>query len=330
VRIGLAYDLKAEQSARSGGPDDLLEEYDSEDTVAALAGALRELGHAPLALGGGRQLVERLLASPPELVFTISEGAGTRSREAHVPAVCEMLGVPCTHSDPLTLAATLDKAVAKKLVAADGVPTPRFALVARAEDARTVDLPLPLIVKPLQEGSSMGVRRSSRVTDRAALAREVARVLEGYAQPALVEEFCPGTELTVGVLGTGAAARVIGCMEIAPRRARPEEFVYSVEVKRDWEQEVEYHVPPRLPADALRAAERTALSAYQALGCRDVARIDLRLDVQGVPRFLEANPLPGMNPRTGDLPILARKCGLPYGELVGAIVRAACERHGIG
>jgi D-alanine-D-alanine ligase len=327
VRIGIAFDLKSDQTARVDGPDDLLEEYDSEETVAALAGALRELGHDAVLLGGGRRFLERALASPPELVFTIAEGAGTRSREAHVPAACEMLGIPCTHSDPLTLAVTLDKALAKKLVAADGVATPRFALVEDRAAAEALDFPLPALVKPNQEGSSMGVRLTSRVTTRAELRAEALRVVSDYGEPALVEEFLSGTEMTVGIVGTGENARVVAAMEIAPRTLAPEEFVYSLEVKRDWEARVEYHVPPRVPRATLAAAQACALAAYRALGCRDVGRVDVRLDAAGTPKFLEANPLPGMNPHTGDLCILAARSGLPYVALVERILSSALSRH---
>jgi D-alanine-D-alanine ligase len=329
VRVGIAFDLRSEQAARPGGPDDLLEEYDSPETVEALAGALRERGHDAVLLGGGRRFVERLLADPPDLVFTIAEGAGTRSREAHVPAACEMLRVPCTHSDPLTLCVTLDKAMAKRLVAAEGVATPRFTVVDDVARAEELDFELPAIVKPNQEGSSMGVRLTSRVRTRDELRREARRVVADYRAPALVEEFCPGTELTVGILGTGPDARVVGLMEIAPRVAAPGEFVYSLEVKRDWERQVEYHVPPRIPAATQRAVEACALGAYRALGCRDVARVDVRLDARGAPRFLEANPLPGMNPRTGDLCILSQRSGLSYVDLVDAIVQSAAARHGL-
>jgi len=326
VRIGIAFDLKSDQRARADGPDDLLEEYDSEETVEALAAALSELGHDAVLIGGGRRFVEHVLRDPPDLVFTISEGFGSRSREAHVPAVCEMLRIPCTHSDPLTLAVTLDKAAAKKLVAADGVATPRFVVVEDVATATTLDFDLPAIVKPNQEGSSMGVRLTSRVRTRDELRREALRVVSDYGAPALVEEFVSGTEMTVGILGTGAAARVIGAMEIAPRTVTSEEFVYSLEVKRDWEARVEYHVPPRVGAATLRAAEACALAAYRSLGCRDVGRVDVRLDARGTPKFLEANPLPGMNPRVGDLCILSRRSGLAYVDLVGAIVASACSR----
>jgi D-alanine-D-alanine ligase len=329
MRIGIAFDLKSDFDARHDGPDDRFEEYDSSNTVDAIASALRARGHEPVALGGGRRLVERLLQDPPDLVFNISEGFGSRSREAHVPAVCEMLGVPFTHSDPLTLAVTLDKAMAKRLAASVGVATPRFAVVETPEQASDLPLDYPLIAKPLFEGSSMGIRRHSRVADVAALRREVERLRRDYSQPALVEEFCSGPEFTVGVEGTGSRARLIGVMEIAPRRARVEEFVYSLEVKRDWENEVEYHVPPKRDAKLVRAVGELALDAFRALDCRDVARVDVRVDRAGAPRFLEVNPLPGLNPRTGDLCILAERSGVAYVDLIDRIVKNACERQGL-
>lgn len=330
--IGLAFDLKRELESRpelARGPDDRFEEYDSDATVDAVAGALSELGHRPRRMGGGRRFVEEALARPPELVFNFAEGHGTRSREAHVPAVCEMLGIPFTHSDPLTLAATLDKSVAKTIVAAAGLAVPRGAVVREARELGALDMVWPRIAKPLFEGSSMGVRRSSRVEDAAALAREVERLSNDYGEPVLVEEFLEGIEVTVGLLGNGSRARVIAAMEIAPRIDDPARFVYSLEVKRDWENQVEYHVPPRLPAATLRAIETLALSAYRALECRDVARIDVRLDRAGRPCFIEANPLPGLNPRTGDLCVLAGRAGLSFVEIVRAIVDGAVERHNL-
>lgn len=325
--IGIAFDLKADhEGAHAGGPDDRLEEYDSLATVEAIAGALREGGHEPRLLGGGRRLVEALLARPPELVFNIAEGSGTRSREAHVPAVCEMLGVPVTHSDPLTLAVTLDKAMAKRLAASAGVATPRFVVVESSAELAGLDLAWPRIAKPLFEGSSIGIRKTSRAADLPSLVREVSRIARDYAQPVLVEEFCTGPEFTVGVLGTGASARAVGAMEIVPRRCLPEEFVYSLEVKRDYQNEVEYHVPPRRDARTIERVLALAVAAHRALGCRDVSRVDVRLAGDGSPRFLEVNPLPGLNPVTGDLVILAERSGLPYRELVGAIVSAALAR----
>jgi D-alanine-D-alanine ligase len=337
MQIGIAYDLKSDFVGvdRGSGPgtsdrlDDRLEEYDSTATVEALATALRANGHEPALLGGGRRFVEALLARPPELVFNIAEGFGSRSREAHVPAVCEMLRVPYTHSDPLTLAVTLDKAMAKRVAASVGVETPRFAVVSSAKRAEDLPLAFPLIAKPLCEGSSMGIRKHSRVTNPAELRREIERLTADYAQDVLVEEFCSGPEFTVGVLGDGPNARVVGVMEIVPKVDAPAEFVYSLEVKRDWQNQVEYHVPPKRDAKVVKAVAQIALVAYRALGCRDVARVDVRLDAEGIPKFIEINPLPGLNPDTGDLSILAARSGVPYVELVASIVRSACERQGL-
>ena len=328
MRVGIACDLKSDFEAPEG-PDDLLEEYDSEATVEAIASALRDNGHEPSVLGGGRRFLERVLADPPDLVFNIAEGRGTRSREAHVPAACEMLGIPFTHADPLTCALTLDKSLAKQVVASAGVPTPRFVVADRESGIDAHGLRFPLIVKPAFEGSSVGVRLSSRVADEAALRREVARVLEGYAQPVLVEEYCSGAELTVGILGTGASARAIGALQIVPRHGSASEFVYSREVKRDWENQVAYEHPPKLPEPLVRRVEDVALTAHRALGCRDVSRVDIRLDAGGEPQFIEVNPLPGLNPRTGDLCILATKAGLAYPSLIGAIVDGARRRCGV-
>jgi D-alanine-D-alanine ligase len=329
VDIGIAFDLRSDFDVGAGAPEDLLEEYDSDATVAAIAEALAANGHAPRRLGGGRAFLERVLREPPALVFNIAEGFGTRSREAHVPAVLEMLRIPCTHSDPLTCAVTLDKAVAKTLVAAEGVPTPRWTVATSADAQALAGLAFPVIAKPLAEGSSIGIRRSSRIERLPALREAVARLVAAYGQPVLVEEFCPGPELTVGILGNGGAARVVAAMEIVPRTTSREEFVYSLEVKRNYETEVEYHVPPRQPAALVRRVHEVALAAYRALGCRDVARVDLRVGADGEPKFLEVNPLPGLNPVTGDIVILAGRAGLSYRALIGSIVDAARARHKI-
>jgi D-alanine-D-alanine ligase len=332
--IGIAADLRPAGDLRSkggrggAGPEDRFEECDSQSTVDAISAALAARGHRPRFLGGGRRLLEELLARPPALVFNIAEGFGSRSREAHVPAVCEMLGIPVTGSDPLTLAATLDKAVGKRLVAAAGLATPRSAVVEDARELDALDLDFPVIAKPLREGSSIGIRKGSRADDAAALAREVARLLADYAEPVLVEEFLPGAEFTVAVLGEGKDARALGVMEIVPRSGRMEDFVYSLEVKRNFRAEVDYHVPPRQPARLVRALEELALGCARALECRDLSRVDLRLDAAGRPHFLEANPLPGLAPGTGDVVILAERAGIPYVDLIDRVVQSALARSG--
>jgi D-alanine-D-alanine ligase len=311
----------------------LLEEYDSEETIDRIASALESLGHEVLRFGGGRRFLEGALAisSSPrgiDLVFNIAEGRGFRSREAHVPAVCEMLGLLYTHSDPLTLALSLDKPLAKRVVKSYGVSTAPHLSIERLEELRCRRLPpFPVIAKPACEGSSMGIRKGSRCDDREQLEKQVTFIFETYRGPVIVEEFLTGVEVTVGIAGTGNGARVLGAMEIAPRKIETDRFIYCLEVKRNYRDEVDYHVPPRLPETVNQTVAQTALDAYRALGCRDIARIDLRLNANGDPCFMEANPLPGLNPVTGDLPILCDGVGIAYDALIAMIVNGAISRE---
>jgi D-alanine-D-alanine ligase len=138
-----------------------------------------------------------------------------------------------------------------------------------------------------------------------------------------VEEFIEGEELTVGIVGN-ALPRIIGIMRVLPQTPT-ERFVYSLEVKRDYQRRVCYESPPQLPARTLEAVAEAALTAYQVLGCRDVSRVDFRLR-GNVPYFLEVNPLPGLNPETSDLVIMARLSGWSYPQLIGTILDAARQR----
>lgn len=329
MEIGIAYNLKSDFAhLGDAGPDDRFEEYDSIVTVEGIEQALESDGHTTRRLGGGRELAVALLEHPPELVFNIAEGFGTRSREAHVPALCELLGVPYTHSDPLTCALTLDKAMAKRIAVSYGVPTAQFQVVATHADLRRLELEYPLFAKPLGEGSSMGIRNRSRIANVNELESLVGALLADYGQPVLVEEFCPGAEFTVGILGTGAGARILGTMEVVPKKVPRDQFVYSLDVKRDenYLEQIEYVLPPRQPAALTRRVEEVALGAYRALDVRDVGRVDVRVGADGEPKFLEVNPLPGLKPGWSDLAILADKAGMQYAELIQAIVAGARER----
>ncbi|MSR13069.1 MAG: D-alanine--D-alanine ligase [Gammaproteobacteria bacterium] len=332
MRIGIAYDLKRDQTLREHAPDDALEEYDSEDTIEAIAAALRAAGHAVLRLGGGRAFVERVLAasagrSEIDLVFNIAEGRGSRSREAHIPAVCELLGLRITHSDPQTLAICLDKALTKRIAASHGIATPSFCVISTLAELATAPLPpLPVVVKPNDEGSSIGIRDGALCTTAAQVGDQVEALLRDYHGAVLVEAFLPGAEVTAAVLGNGRAVRVAALMEIAPSAQCDEPFLYSLKAKRNYLEAVRYHQPPRLPRATLAAIEHTALRAYHALGCRDLARIDLRLDAGGGPGLIEINPIPGLNPTIGDLPLACARAGLAYEQLIAGIVADASQR----
>ncbi len=328
MKIGITCDLKTEVSLAAEVGDDSQEEFDSPVTIEALAGVLRRLGHEVEILGDGRPLLERLLSDPPDFVFNLAEGEGVgRSREARVPALLEMLRIPYSGSDPLTLAVTLDKDCAKRLVASHGVAVPRGVVVEPGDDLLPLidraQLQLPLIVKPAWEGSSKGIHATSLVEHLLDLPVVVATAQRAHRQPVLVEEFIDGVEVTVGVLGNDPP-EVLGMMEVVPlQRERP--FIYSLAVKRDWQRQVRYRCPPELPAEAHSALAQAALTVYRSLGCRDVARIDFRC-TRTTPYFLEVNPLPGINPESSDLVFLARAGNCDYERLIGRILEAALTR----
>ena len=322
LRIALCYDLKSDYLAAGFAPADVME-FDEEETVAFLEGGLRQLGHHPERVGRGIELARRLAAGERwDLVFNVAEGVRGRSREAQVPALCEMFDQPYTFSDPLTCAVTLDKSLAKRVVRDHGLPTAPFVLVERPEDAALVDLPLPLFAKPVAEGSSKGVTRLSRIETREELMAACAELIETFRQPVLVESFLPGREVTVGIVGNDGDAHVLGVLEVSFRAGA--DTAYTALNKREYETWVDYQMLDGEPL-AQRARE-LALASFHALGCRDLARVDLRCDAAGEPCFLEVNPLPGLHPTYSDLPILANRSGIPYAELLGQVIEATARR----
>ena len=340
MRIGIAFTLKPDGPPPAGTPDDIHEEYDSPVTVRAIADVFRSLGHEPVELGDGRAFLEAVLRDPPDLVFNFAEGSGiSRSREARVPAVCEMLGIPYTGSDPLALAASLDKDITRRLAAAAGVTVPKGITLSFPDGPYDGDfaefppileeagLPLPVIAKPVCEGSSKGVRSKSLIRTAAEFGPTVLQLWKDYRQPVLVEEFIAGDEVTVGITGNDPP-QPLGIMRVIPKQPT-EHFVYSLEVKRDWDNTVSYEAPAKLLPEVTQAVLADALTVFAALGCRDVARADFRIR-DGVPYFLEINPLPGLNPESGDLCYLAYRLGLTHPDLIKLILGAALTRYGLG
>jgi D-alanine-D-alanine ligase len=329
MNVGITFNLKQTGLVDPSLPDDFQEEFDSPQTIEAIARALRGMGHNVRLLGDGREFLEKILADPPDFVFNFAEGTGiSRSREARVPAVLEMLGIPYTGSDPLTMALTLDKDAAKTIVAAAGVRVPGgYALGAheRLADVPPGRLIFPLVAKPAWEGSSKGIRNKCLVTSPGDLAGVVEELRRDHRQTILLEEFIPGDELTVGVYGNDEPA-VMGIMRVVPRRANPH-FIYSLEMKRDYKNHLDYESPAKLAVKDADAVGRAALAAYRALGCRDMARADFRLK-EGVPYFLEVNPLPGLNPIESDLVLLAKGVGWTYERLIKTFFETACARVG--
>jgi len=327
MKIGITYNLRGDGGGDASGTADEDEEFDSPETIDAIAGVLQGAGHSVEKLGFGRQMVDLLMASPPDAVFNIAEGYRGRSRESQVPALLEMLSIPYTGSDPLTLALTLDKDLAKKIVSSRGLRTPGHLVLDTFRPLLEEDLQglrSPLLVKPSYEGSSKGIRLASKVITLDQANEQVRWLFSEYGGPVMVEEFLDGPEFTVGITGN-SPPRVLGVMMIRHRTLPPEDFLYSLEVKRDWENQVEYLVPPPIDDGLLLEIEELALGAYQALGCRDVSRVDIRLR-DGEPYFLEVNPLPGLSPEYGDLVIMAGGKGWSYESLVLHIFDHARKR----
>ena len=323
MRFGVTYDLRADYLAQGFGEEETAE-FDSEITIAAICGALEALGHEPVRIGGVRQLAEWLVAGERwDAVFNICEGLKGVSREAQVPALLEAYDVPYVFSDPLTLSLALDKGMAKRVVRSAGVPTPDFAVIECEDDARGIDLPYPLFLKPVAEGSGKGVDAKSRVADRMCLQRVAKDLLARFRQPVLVETFLPGREFTVGITGTGPDATALGVMEVM-WTGNAAAHGYGYENKEHFEEKMHYRLAEDRTAEQ---ASEVALGAWRALRCRDGGRVDIRFGDDGKAYFLEVNPLAGLNPDRSDLVFITRFKGLSYRDLIGRIVESFLHRH---
>jgi D-alanine-D-alanine ligase len=321
--IGITYDLRADYVALGYGEEETAE-FDSEITIDALAEALGALGYAPDRIGGVRRLCERLVAGERwDCVFNFCEGLKGVAREAQVPALLEAYDIPYVFSDPLTLALALDKAMAKRVVRDCGVPTAPFDVIERSEDVSKIELPFPLFLKPLAEGSGKGVGVNSKVDDVLGLERAAAELLQRFHQPVLVEAYLPGREFTVGITGTGSAAEILGIMEVMwTENAAP--YGYGYDNKENYEGRMDYRLADDTEA---REAGQVALAAWRALKCRDGGRIDIRSDTESRPHFIEVNPLAGLHPVRSDLIYIARFKRIAYTDLIGRIMAAFHVRH---
>jgi len=324
LTVGLTFNLKRTMP-RAGGVDDQEAEYDAPSTIAKLREAIESWGHEVVELEADTELPTKVLASGADLVFNIAEGIQGRSRESQVPALLELLDIPYTGSDPTSLSLALDKGLAKRVVRQAGVHTPDFLTLTTGKERLPKDFTFPAIVKPLAEGSSKGVIGSSVVSDEAEL-RAVAREMIGkYDQPALAETYLPGREFTLGLLGE-RRPRVLPAMEIVFTDGSEEHPIYTFDDKLELGERVRYQVPAAVDDPLRRELERVARRTFVALGCRDVARVDVRLDEAGHVHFIECNPLPGLTPGWSDLCLIAEGAGMSYHTLVGEILAPAIRR----
>jgi D-alanine-D-alanine ligase len=344
MHIALSFNLKGDAAGLMEDPAeppseppalpsaDLYAEWDDIHTIKALEAALASR-HKISLVEANLEAFATYRRLRPDLVFNIAEGLHGASREAQIPAILDMLGIPYTGSDPLTLGLCLDKRRTKEILAHNGIATPNFTVVNSLAEVPS-RLRYPLMVKPTLEGSSKGVTDRALVHNRHELIRQLKWVLETYQQPALIEEFLPGREFTVALLGNGSDLTVLPIVEInfdtLPAGVQP---IYSYEAKWLWDQEQDplqiFTCPAPLEPLLRMQIEELCKSAFRALDCRDWCRIDVRLDGQGRPHIIELNPLPGILPRPEQnscFPKAARAAGLSYQETILAVVDAACKR----
>ncbi len=325
MKIGMTFDLRDEYLA-AGYSEEATAEFDRADTIDSLENALRALGHQTDRIGHLKQLVSRLAAGDRwDLVFNICEGMHGIAREAQVPALLEAYEVPCTFADPVVMSVCLHKGLTKILVEKAGLPTPQFAVVENMADVKNVKLPYPLFAKPIAEGTGKGISPASCISSFEELQGVCGELLQRFDQPVLVETYLCGREFTVGLLGSGDEARVLGTLEIV-LLSNAEPGAYSYTNKERCEELVRYDLVSGINDDEVKEAERIALAAWKELQGRDGGRIDLRSDGNGQPSFIEANPLAGLHPEHSDLPMIATKVGMPYQQLINEIVQSATKR----
>jgi len=363
VKIALVYNGVTRDMLLQG-PLDRTAECDGPHTVAALREALAVHGHAVTLIEANEEAYERLRTSGVEVVFNVAEGIRGADREAQIPAMLEMLGVPYTGSGPLSLALCLHKGKAKEILSYHGIPTPTFQILQHPHEPLSEALAFPLIVKLLHEGSSMGLSYDSIVETPQALVAHAIYLMQTYSQPVLVEQFIDGREFTVPILGN-TPARTLPVIEVLfqgphnitlfqpdddvihmlaqvhqQRLASPLAFRLSANQERALVQTEDGGVleipvaltksvcPADIPATLATLLRDTAIRAFHALECRDWCRVDMRVGADGIPQVLELNPIAGLDPACW-FPRSARAAGMDYPTLMQTILDLACQRYGL-
>ena len=330
LKVALVYNLKKPKNKNY--PGDYFSEFDGLETIEALAGALRSGGHRVYLVEADKKFLDWLKFNQIDIVFNIAEGFSGSGRESQIPAILDFLGIPYTGSGVLALALSLDKAMTKQIFMYNGIPTPKFQLFKNESGPLQKNLRFPLIVKPNCEGSAKGIHASNLVKNESRLYEEIGRIRKLYQHDVLVEEFIEGTELTVGILGN-RKPHILPILEIdfTNCKKRGESF-YSWEVKEyqgidPLYPDPEFFCPARLSRERKEEVEKVALQAHQALGCRDMSRVDIRLSKDSIPYVLEVNALPGLDPKESNLTRMAAVCSMSYPDLINGILESALKRY---
>lgn len=313
--------------------DDTYAEWDSLETIEAIKRALENRSHQVTLVEADVNVCENLKASDPDIVFNIAEGFWGPSRESQVPAILEMLNIPFTGSDSITIGICHNKARCKEILSYNKIPNADFFIA--ETPLNKSNLKFPKFVKPLHEGSSKGIYNSSVVYNIAQLNSEIERIKTTYNQPSLVEDFLDGREFTVAILGNYDRIKILPIIEIKLDSV-PEGFpnIYSYEVKwffdtRENQLDI-FDCPAKLDKSLQDRIEKVCMNTFKVLHLRDWARIDLRLDKNNIPNVLEVNPLPGILPDPRDnscYPKAARAAGMDYETMINSVLNEAINRY---
>lgn len=322
MKIGLTYDLRTDY-LNDGYSLEETAEFDKESTIDGIEQAIQKAGHSTERIGNAKALMKQLLNGQHwDMVFNITEGLYGEGRESLVPALLDNFKIPYVFSGPVTLGISLNKAFAKQIIRGNNINTPNFFVVAKIEDVELIDLDYPLFAKPISEGTGKGVDSKSKMNSKPELVNVCNTLLQKFNQPVLVEEYLPGREFTVGVLGTGKTAYVPGAMEILYKNDT--DTIYSYNTKENYEDIVDYIA---VEGELLKQCEDLALDVWKALNCLDGGRVDMKIDKQGKMSFIEVNPLAGLNPVTSDLPILCKLNGMGYQKIIDEVLKSAIKRN---
>ncbi len=343
--VAVIANVKEESHPNESGPEDADAEFDKPETIQNIRNAIESDGHRTVFLPGNAELPFALRQVHPDICFNIAEGSGSDSREAQVPALLALMGIPYTASLVLANAVSLDKPLTKRLWRGTSLPITPYQVFVIGDEPLHKDLSYPLFVKPVMEGTGMGVSMEARVCTDEELRKRVKWVIETYHEPALVETFLSGREFTVGVLGRSDAHRYahrpelygkdgfhrFPVLEIENQRSATP-GIYSHEAKSKAIDEAGapgYFCPADIdPRLALRL-HQLAVKAHQSIGALDVSRVDFRLSADGKPYLLEINTLPGMNPAISDLCLMSDAEGLSYRDLILEILYLGASRYGL-
>ena len=319
MKIGLSFDLKSEYLDK-GYSQEQIAELDIEETIEAIENALQEAGHQVERIGGLENLMRALLQGKRwELVFNIAEGMHGMAREAQIPCLLDAYQIPYVFSDSAVLALTMNKAMTNAVLRCHDVRVSDFQVLRQENDLSKVAMPYPLFVKPLAEGSSKGISENSLVRNAAQLAQSCRELWRQSRQPLMLERYLCGREFTVGLLGSAEQTGLLAVMEVTLNH-KADSSAYTYANKQQYEERVKYQTVEQPEVAKL------AMQAWRILNCRDAGRVDLRMDQEGRPHFLEVNPLAGLNPKYSDLCIMCRQIGIPYNCLIQKILASAMKR----